>query len=270
MPRLDAFAQLLLSYRGLLTLAPVLVMSAVGIVLLHKRGWRAEALTIAGICLALVAYNSAFAGSLGRIWPGEPPFGGGVPGPRYLLMCLPFLGVALGPAWRRFPGPTMALGVAGATAMLVVTMTEPLIRFDADASIWMQRLGHGRLQATAVTALGVSDGWIAWSPVLAALLAAAVLAVSTTPRMPLSVRQLDVTVAAVCGWAIFVAAGPAALGIDAGGTRPLVTLAIACLVAALAAVSIVAVAQSRHRVHAAAGGKVRAVAVPSVTRAKRH
>ena len=40
--------ELLFSNRGLLTLTPVLALAGIGVVLLFRRGWRAEALTIAG------------------------------------------------------------------------------------------------------------------------------------------------------------------------------------------------------------------------------
>ena len=49
-PSLPVLATLLLDSRGMLTLSPVLVMAAIGTVLLYRRGRRAEALTIAGVC----------------------------------------------------------------------------------------------------------------------------------------------------------------------------------------------------------------------------
>ncbi len=49
--------------------------------LLYKRGRRAEALTVGGICLCYLAYNSGY----------YLPFGGGFMGPRFLTTMLPFL-----------------------------------------------------------------------------------------------------------------------------------------------------------------------------------
>ena len=42
------------------------------------------------------------------------PFGGGSPGPRFLIPMLPFLAVGLACAWRRFPATTLALAVPSA------------------------------------------------------------------------------------------------------------------------------------------------------------
>ena len=52
-PSLKVLATLLFDSRGLLTISPVLMMGALGTVLLYRRGRRAEALTIAGICALL-------------------------------------------------------------------------------------------------------------------------------------------------------------------------------------------------------------------------
>ena len=69
-PSLKVLATLLFDSRGLLTLSPVLLMGAVGTVLLYRRGRRAEAWTIGGICLCYVGYNSGY----------YLPFGGGFMG----------------------------------------------------------------------------------------------------------------------------------------------------------------------------------------------
>src|SRR4029077_12309034 len=79
MPSLKVLATLLFDSRGLFTLSPVLAMGVVGLVLLYRRGWRAEALTFAGICLCYVGYNSGY----------YLPFGGGFMGPRSPTTMLP-------------------------------------------------------------------------------------------------------------------------------------------------------------------------------------
>src|SRR6202043_2544230 len=88
-PSPRARVTLLFDSRGLLTLSPVLAMGAVGTVLLYRRGHRAEALTIAGICVCYLGYNSGY----------YLPFGGGSAGPRFLITMLPFLAVPLGIAF---------------------------------------------------------------------------------------------------------------------------------------------------------------------------
>ena len=94
-PSLKVLATLLFDSRGLLTISPVLIMGAIGTVLLYRRGRRAEALTIGGICLCYVGYNSGY----------YLPFGGGFMGPRFLTTMLPFLAFPLALAFKRFPGP---------------------------------------------------------------------------------------------------------------------------------------------------------------------
>src|SRR5207302_10251284 len=79
-PSLRVLGTLLFDSRGLLTLSPVLLMSAYGLVLLYRRGRRAEALTIAAICVCYLGYNSGY----------YLPFGGGFMGPRFLTTVLPF------------------------------------------------------------------------------------------------------------------------------------------------------------------------------------
>ena len=69
-PSLKVLSTLLLDSRGLLTISPVLIMGAIGTVMLYRRGRRAEALTIGGICLCYVGYNSGY----------YLPFGGGLHG----------------------------------------------------------------------------------------------------------------------------------------------------------------------------------------------
>ena len=92
-PSLKVLATLLFDSRGLLTISPVLLMGAVGTVLLYRRGKRAEALTITGICLCYVGYNSGY----------YLPFGGGFMGPRFLTTMLPFLACPAGLAFKRSP-----------------------------------------------------------------------------------------------------------------------------------------------------------------------
>jgi 4-amino-4-deoxy-L-arabinose transferase-like glycosyltransferase len=84
---------LLFSAKGLLVLAPVLAMGIVGIVLLRRRGRRAEAWTIGGLVGVYLIYNSGY-------WL---PFGGGTPGPRFLMPIVPFLALPIALAWRRQP-----------------------------------------------------------------------------------------------------------------------------------------------------------------------
>ena len=135
------FVTLLLDSRGLLTLSPVLVMGALGTVLLYRRGRRAEALTIAGVCACYLIYNSGY----------YLPFGGGAPGPRFMITMLPFLACPLGLALRRWPGPTIALAGASIAAWTIVTITHPLVGYENETVVWTRLLSKAEFQPTIAT-----------------------------------------------------------------------------------------------------------------------
>jgi hypothetical protein len=190
MPAPRQAADLLVSPRGVLVLIPVVVMGFVGTWLLHRRGRRAEALVITAVVVGYFLYDTGY-------WL---PMGGGSPGPRFLIATLPFLAVGIGCAWRRLPGPTLALAVPSAVTMIVATLTYPLIG-PGQSSLWMDRLRQASFQHTLVSVLGGDNGWLAVAPVLAAFAVAAVLAVSSAPA--LSWRGASVsTAAALGGWAL--------------------------------------------------------------------
>ncbi len=63
--------------------------------LLYRRGRPAEALTIAGVCVCYLGYNSGY----------YLPFGGGFMGPRFLMTMLPFLALPIGIASSAIPAP---------------------------------------------------------------------------------------------------------------------------------------------------------------------
>ena len=115
---------------GLLRLSPVTALGVLGTALLFRRGRRAEALTIGAVALAYVVYNSGY----------EPPFGGFVPGPRFLVPILPFLAVPLALAWRRFPRLTFAAAAVSIVVMVGVTVTGPLLAVDGR---WTERFADG-------------------------------------------------------------------------------------------------------------------------------
>jgi hypothetical protein len=205
-------ATLLLDSRGLLTISPVLALAAAGVLLLYRRGKRAEALTIAGVCLCYVGYNSGY----------YLPFGGGFMGPRFLTTMLPFLAVPLGIVYKRWPGPTIALTAVSLTTTIVATITHPLVGYETETIVWARYLREGFFQPTVATAIGLGRGWGGIWPFFLTAGGAVLLAVLATPRVSLSRASLLAGVAALLSWALFAALAPTVLGIDHRGLLSIV------------------------------------------------
>jgi hypothetical protein len=225
-PRPDSGFDLLVASRGLLTLTPVIAMAVIGVILLHRRGRVTEARVIGAIAALYFVYNAGY-------WL---TFGGGTPGPRFLIPALPFVAVGLATAYRRLPAPTLALAIPSALFMVAGALTFPLIG-DNGTWIWVERLQLGSLEHTLPTVLGVRDAWLAVAPVLLALAAAVVFAALATPRTRLG--DVRPALAAVLGWAVIAIVGPTAAGdpftpLRGGGeTMQLIALALAGSVATL-------------------------------------
>jgi hypothetical protein len=204
---------LLIASRGLLTLTPVLAIAVAGAVLMRRRGFRAESTVILAITAAYFVYNAGY-------WL---PFGGGTPGPRFLVPTLPFLALGLAVAWRRWPALTLGLAIPSAIFMVAASITLPLIG-ELGTWIWAERLSDGDLEHTLLTALGVHESWIGMALVLIAIVIAVTLAIAATPRT--SVGEIRTALAAVAGWAAISTLGPALAGdpvtpISGGGQETL-------------------------------------------------
>jgi hypothetical protein len=196
-PRPDAAVDLLLGGRGLLVLTPVLVLAAVGVVLMHRRGHRAEALAIAGVSVVYFLYDSAY-------WQ---PYGGGTPGPRFLIPMLPFLALGLAFAYRRLPATTLALAIPSALCMLAASLTYPLIG-EQGTGLWVDWLADGQLEHTLATALGVHSNWLAALLPLSFVAAAVAFAVAATPRAVIADRDLMLAAGALAAWVVAGILGP--------------------------------------------------------------
>jgi hypothetical protein len=206
-PSLRVAATLLGDSRGLFTLAPVLVMGVLGTVALYRRGRRAEALTIGGVCLCYLTYNSGY----------YLPFGGAFMGPRFLATTLPFLALPLAIAFERWPGPTIALAAASVTCAILATATHPLIGYDTQSVTWMRHLLEGFFQPTIASAYGLGRGWGEIWVFLLPAAGALALAAAATPRMRLDRRSLLTGVLALAAWGLYAAVGPTLLGLDHQG-----------------------------------------------------
>jgi hypothetical protein len=194
-PRADSAIDLLLAGRGLLVLTPIVVMGIVGVFMMRRDGHRAEANTILAVAAVYFIYNSGY-------WL---PFGGGTPGPRFLIPALPFVAVGLAYAYKRLPALTLGLAIPSGLMMLAGTLTYPLLGKQGTGT-WADWLMEGKLEHTVLTAFGVTNAWLAVAPLIAAVLTAIVLAVRATPSTSLSDYRFAAP--AVLAWAFVSALGP--------------------------------------------------------------
>jgi 4-amino-4-deoxy-L-arabinose transferase-like glycosyltransferase len=207
-PSLHAFEQLLFAPRGLLVVSPVLALAVAGTFLLHRRGRRAEALTIAAVSVAFLVYNSGY----------YLPFGGGSPGPRFLIPMLPFLAVPLALAFRRFPSVTLALAVPSTVLTMVATATHPLISGDGTWD-WANVLDMASFEHTVATILGAGNGWGGILPFVLGVVVAIALAISASERLSFAGGTLA-SALAVAAWACAAIAAPDILGETPGMKDP--------------------------------------------------
>ncbi|MDX6582152.1 MAG: hypothetical protein QOI10_1336 [Solirubrobacterales bacterium] len=235
LPRWEAVRDLLFAGRGLLVLTPVIVLALVGVVLMRRRGHRAEAWTIAGVAIAYFAYNSGY-------WQ---PFGGGTPGPRFLIPALPFVALGFGFAYRRFPTTTLALAAPSAIWMLAASLTYPLLG-DQGTGDWVSQLGNGTLEHTLLSVFGLHPNWLAAIPVLLAVGGAIAFAVVATPATAdAHPRDQRIALGAVAAWVVVSTVGPS-ISSDAitpldGGWRSFWLIGIG------AAAALAVIAQLRSR-----------------------
>jgi hypothetical protein len=206
LPDFRVGVELLLSQRGLLVLTPVAAAGAAGVVLLWRRGLRAEAVLIAALCVAGLTWNSGHNGLFMSL-------GGWVPGPRFLIPLLPFLCFALAPALRRAPATVGGLALVSAGAMVVATSAEPLLQ-DDDTRHWLSRIVHGNFTATVVSLFDdVGHGWLAILPFYLLVIVAAAAAIAAT-RLPVERRDLVRMSAAIVAWILVEHSAPELLRVD--------------------------------------------------------
>jgi hypothetical protein len=198
-PRPESAFDLLVASRGMVTLTPVLLMALVGVFLMHRRGRITEARVVWAVVGLYFVYNAGY-------WL---TFGGGTPGPRFMIPALPFLALGLASAYRRLVALTLALAIPSALFMVAGVLTFPLIGENGTA-VWVERLSDGILEHTLPTVLGVSDAWLAVVPVLAAIAAAVWFAAAATPRTPLG--RLRPALTATLAWVVVAVVGPTLAG----------------------------------------------------------
>jgi hypothetical protein len=182
---------LLLGSRGLLTMSPLLIMAVIGLVLLFRRGLRAEALAIAAVALALLVFNSGY----------YLPFGGWVPGPRFLIAAIPFFGVPLALSFRRFPVVTTGLATVSVAMFAAATITLPLLP-TGDTSVWAHRIRDGQFSQTILRFAGLDRGWVSVIPFLAGLVFALAAGIAAANLKRIMWRHLATAAVVVASWVV--------------------------------------------------------------------
>src|SRR3954465_14763357 len=234
-PRLDSAVSLLLAGRGLLVLTPIVIMAVIGVFMM-RREHRAEANTILAVGAVYFIYNSGY-------WL---PFGGGTPGPRFLIPALPFLAIGLAYAYKRLPAVTLGLAIPSALMMLAATLTYPLLGKQGTGT-WADWLIEGKLEHTVLTSFGVTNPWLAIAPLMAAGLTAIVLAGRGAPATSLSAFRFAVP--AILGWACVSVLGPSLSSEEMTpfnrGNISVLWLIASALVLSLATLTVVRVRERR-------------------------
>jgi hypothetical protein len=103
-----AIATVLFGHRGLFVYSPVLVLAAAGLVLLWRRGLRAEATVCGAIPTLFILLDAGNWDALGGLSPG----------PRYVAPALPFLTLGLPEAFHRWPRLTSVVALVSVGGML--------------------------------------------------------------------------------------------------------------------------------------------------------
>ncbi len=212
LPSARVLVTLLGSSRGLLVISPVLVMAAIGLVHLYRSSRRAEAVTAGVICVGYLGYNAGY----------YLPFGGAFIGPRLLMPMIPFLALGLVEAYRRHPGPTIALAGASVLCTVVATTTHPLVGYENETFHWARWLLDGYFQPTIASAYGLGRGWgsiwVFLVPALAAVCLAGRASVAVRHDLRAAGRRgVYMGLLALGAWLIFAMLAPTLLGIDHAG-----------------------------------------------------
>jgi hypothetical protein len=199
---------------------PLLAAGIAGAVLLYRRR-RAEGAVVLATAAAFALANAMSSDLLG----------GASPGPRYLIPAFPFLALGLPLAFRRFPGETAGLAVAGALMLGAATITSPLGAFDQHV---IQRLRAHSFVASVLELFGVHTGYGVL--MFVAAVGAAVVVAAVQSRLPVfGRRELLRGIAAGAAYALLATQLPDLLqeGADAGDLLLAAAIAVVAVVGVL-------------------------------------
>ena len=203
LPSLPATAELLFSANGLLTLSPIVACGLVGLVLLYRRGRRAEAVLAGAMVAGFLAVSAGY----------DSPFGGLSPGPRYAIPLLPFAALGLPLVFRRAPTVAGGLLCVSVTIMSAITATHALAGYNL---AWFERIGDRAFTGTAASLAGIT-GWYTIVPFFVAIVLAGALAVAATARPRVTALETLAGGAAVLAWAVVAATAPVRLELGGEG-----------------------------------------------------
>jgi hypothetical protein len=150
---IENFIRLSIHGRGLLVATPIVIVAVVGAVSALFRESQAD--LVMGVVMFVVYL------ALPIFWGN--PWGGASPGPRYMLLALPFLAVPIARAWEQWPRLTTFFAGLSVLTMTTATITEPLLPRDSvdGLNTWLQRLVNGEVTDTVFS---VGLGQIGWLP----------------------------------------------------------------------------------------------------------
>jgi hypothetical protein len=189
LPNLHSTWLVLAGPGGLLLTSPVLIMATIGLVMLWRRGMRAEAAVCALVALVFVGAECGY---------GDP-YGGYSPLPRYLIPALPFLSVGFACAFNRLrTGTTLLAAISIATTMtFTLTWTAGYV---FPHGVWGAALSiAGDVNGSWLTAHRAPNAldWLGANPALAGatawLMGFAALAVALSPQRSLSHKRTPAT-----------------------------------------------------------------------------
>jgi hypothetical protein len=222
-PSARVAGELLFSNVGLLVVTPVVALGVAGLWLLWRRAWRAEAALFGALALAFFVYNTGY----------DVPFGGGSPGPRFLVPMLPFLAVPLALAWRAWPLASTALAAASAVFVSLVTSTGAV---RASEEPWTHHFLHGEFVPTLGSYAGLPRA-VAIVPWFALLAAGGWLALRGYTTVRTAPRELGLAAGGLGAWLAAALVLPRhltspQLGNQHPGLAPVVVAALAVLAVA--------------------------------------
>lgn len=145
----------LVGNRGILVDSPVLLAGGAGLVLLWRYGHRAEASVCGVVSLSLLWLNSGY----------FLPYGGDSPGPRFIVIALPFLALGLPFAFAAKPVLTTALAAVSVIASVAIALSWPAAANSTHGyrgTVWVEivkLIHHG---AAAPLASWTQDSALTW------------------------------------------------------------------------------------------------------------